>query len=112
MIETQIMPNLIDRVSVGDIVDIRFTTFSLTPFLVIPGKVSTISTDVLIDQKTSVPYYLARVEVDKEGQEKLGNRKMRPGMEVGVIIKTGSRTLLTYLLHPLTRRVAVSLKEE
>ena len=112
LIETQIMPNLIDRVSVGDIVDIRFTTFSLTPFLVIPGKVSTISTDVLIDQKTSVPYYLARVEVDKEGQEKLGNRKMRPGMEVGVIIKTGSRTLLTYLLHPLTRRVAVSLKEE
>ena len=25
---------------------------------------------------------------------------MRPGMEVGVIVKTGSRTLLTYLLHP------------
>ena len=112
LIETQIMPNLIDRVAVNDIVDIRFTTFSLTPFLVIPGKVSTISTDVLIDQKTGTPYYLARVEVDKEGQEKLGNRKMRPGMEVGVIIKTGSRTLLTYLLHPLTRRIAVSLKEE
>ena len=38
LIETQIMPNLIDRVSVDDIVDIRFTTFSLTPFLVIPER--------------------------------------------------------------------------
>ena len=44
--------------------------------------------------------------------KKLGDRKMRPGMEVGVIVKTGSRTLLTYLLHPLTRRVAFSMKEE
>ena len=42
----------------------------------------------------------------------LGKRKMRPGMEVGVVVKTGSRTLLTYLLHPLTRRVAFSMKEE
>ena len=54
----------------------------------------------------------ARVKVTKEGLEKLGKRKMRPGMEVGVIVKTGSRTLFTYLLHPLTRRVAFSMKEE
>ena len=44
--------------------------------------------------------------------KKLGKRKMRPGMDVGVIIKTGARTLRTELLHPLTRRVAVSMKEE
>ncbi len=112
LIETEIMPNLIDRVAVGDAVDIRFSNFSLTPLLVVPGTVMSISTDVLFQDKTNLPYYLARVNVSPEGIEMLGKRKMRPGMEVGVIVKTGSRTLLTYLLHPLTRRVAFSLKEE
>ena len=107
----EIKPNLIDRISVGDDVDIRFTTFSLTPFLVVSGEIVTISSDILMTQKRE-PYYLARVKVTDAGFEKLGNRKLRPGMEVGVVIKTGSRTLLTYLLHPLTRRIAFSLKEE
>ena len=112
LIETEIMPNLIDRVAVGDDVDIRFSNFSLTPLLVVPGKVLSISTDVLFQEKTKLPYYLARVLVTEEGLDMLGNRKMRPGMEASVIVKTGSRTLLTYLLHPLTRRVAFSMKEE
>jgi protease secretion system membrane fusion protein len=33
-------------------------------------------------------------------------------MPVEVIIKTGSRTMLNYLISPLTKRVAASLKEE
>ena len=111
-IEAEIMPNLIDRIDIGDEVDIRFTTFSLSPFLVVTGKVESISADVLTSQKTGAPYYLARVSVTEEGFEKLGKRKMRPGMEAGVIVKTGSRTLLTYILHPLTRRISSSLKEE
>ena len=112
MIEAEIMPNVIDRISVGDLVDVRFTTFSLTPFLVVEGKISSISTDVLLKKGMETPYYLARVQITEEGNNLLGKRKMRPGMEVGVVIKTGSRTLMTYLLHPLTRRVAFSLKEE
>ena len=44
--------------------------------------------------------------------EILGDRKIRPGMNVEIVVKTGSRTLLAYILHPLTRRVARSLKEE
>jgi protease secretion system membrane fusion protein len=37
---------------------------------------------------------------------------MQPGMPVEVVFKTGERSLLTYLLHPLTKRVAAALKEE
>ncbi len=37
---------------------------------------------------------------------------LQPGMPVQVVIKTGERTLLTYLLHPLTKRIAASMKEE
>jgi protease secretion system membrane fusion protein len=37
---------------------------------------------------------------------------MQPGMPAEVLIKTGERSLLTYLLNPLTKRIAASLKEE
>ena len=113
VIETEIMPNLIDRVGLEDLVDIRFTSFSLTPFLVVPGKIISISSDIMDKPKQKTgPYYLARVVLTDEAKEILGDRKIRPGMNVEIVVKTGSRTLLAYILHPLTRRVARSLKEE
>jgi protease secretion system membrane fusion protein len=44
--------------------------------------------------------------------KQLGKRELRPGMPVEVVIKTGERSLLIYLLHPLLKRLAASLKEE
>jgi protease secretion system membrane fusion protein len=32
-------------------------------------------------------------------------------MPAEIIIRTGERTMLTYLLNPLTRRLAASMKE-
>ncbi len=58
------------------------------------------------------PYYLARVSVAPEGLRTLGRRSLQPGMSAEVVIKTGSRSLLTYLLHPLVRRFSTSMKEE
>ena len=51
LIETEIMPNLIDRVAVGDTVDIRFANFSLTPLLVVPGELLSISTSMYYFRK-------------------------------------------------------------
>jgi len=42
----------------------------------------------------------------------LGKRQMQPGMPVQVVIKTGERSLLTYLLDPLIKRITVSMKED
>jgi protease secretion system membrane fusion protein len=33
-------------------------------------------------------------------------------MQAEVVFKTGERSLLTYLLHPLSKRVAAAMKEE
>ena len=50
--------------------------------------------------------------MQREGLRKLGTRVMQPGMPAEMLIKTGERTLLTYLLHPLTKRVTAAMKEE
>ena len=44
--------------------------------------------------------------------ETLGHRRMQPGMPVQIVIRTGERTLLAYLMHPLVKRIAASMTEE
>jgi protease secretion system membrane fusion protein len=112
LIEARVPPHLIDRVRSGLPVDVRFSSFAHTPQLVVEGDVKSVSGDLLTDQQTGISYYLARVGVTQEGYKKLGNRQLHPGMPVEVVFLTGERTLLTYLLSPLTKRMAASMKEE
>lgn len=113
VLETKIAPYLIDRVKIGDEVDVRFSSFANSPQLVVTGVLKTLSTDAITDNtQDAIPYYLARVHVTEAGLKSLGSRKMQPGMPVEIVIKTGSRTLLQYLVSPLTRRIAASMKEQ
>ena len=113
LLETKVLPNMIDRVHAGMPVDVRFSAFAHTPQLVVEGKVLSVSSDVVSDGAANPqPYFLARVTVTPEGLKTLGKRQMQPGMPVEVVFKTGERSLLTYLLSPLTKRVAASMKEE
>ena len=112
LLEAHVAPHLIDRVQTDLPVDVRFSSFAHSPQLVVDGKVVSISGDLLTEPQTNVTYYLARVEVTPEGLKRLGKRQLQPGMPVEVIFKTGERSMLTYLLHPLTKRLAASMTEE
>jgi len=113
LLEAHIPPHLIDKVQSGLPADIRFNTFAHSPQLVVEGKILSVSGDLLSDpQAPQFSYYLARVQVTPAGMKTLGQRQMQPGMPVEIVIKTGERSLLTYLIHPLTKRMAASLKEE
>jgi protease secretion system membrane fusion protein len=112
LLETRVQPNLIDRVRAGMLVDVRFSSFSHAPQLVVQGKLASVSGDLLTDPQTNTPYYLARVTVTPDGLKALGKHQMQPGMPVEVVFRTGERSLLTYLLHPLSKRLAAAMKEE
>lgn len=114
LLEARIEPHLIDKVHAGLPTDVRFTAFAHSPQLVVQGEVQSISHDLLTEQQGGmmVSYYLARVKVTPEGMKTLGARQLQPGMPAEVIIKTGERSLLKYLLSPLSKRMAASLKEE
>lgn len=113
LLETRIAPHLIDKVHAGLAADVRFSTFAHSPQLVVEGKVLSVSGDLLADpQNPQAAYFLARLEVTPEGMKTLGQRQLQPGMPAEVVIKTGERSLLKYLLSPLTKRMAGSMKEE
>lgn len=112
LLETRVQPHLINSVQAGMPVDVRFSSFAHSPQLVVQGKLVSVSGDLLTDPQNGAGYYLARVAVTPEGLKKLGKRQMQPGMPVEVVFRTGERSLLTYLLHPLTKRIAASMNEE
>jgi protease secretion system membrane fusion protein len=111
LLEARVAPNYIDRLHAGLPVDIRFSSFAHTPTLVVDGKVVSISNDLLTDQATNQSYYLARVEVTPEGRKQLGGRQLQAGMPTEMVFRTGERSMLTYLLGPLYKRMAASMKE-
>jgi protease secretion system membrane fusion protein len=114
LLEAKIPPHLIDAVQPGLPTDVRFSAFAHSPQLVVEGKVLSVSADLLAEQTPMgmMSYFLARVQITAEGMKGLGKHQIQPGMPAEVIIRTGERTVLTYLLHPLTRRVASSMKEQ
>ena len=116
ILDAKIPPHLIDKIHVGQDADIRFSTFANSPQLLLEGKIKTVSSDLIVDQgrggQPPSSYYLARVSITPEGMKALGSRRLQPGMPVQIVIRTGERTLLTYLMHPLVKRIAASMKEE
>lgn len=113
LLEAHIPPHLIDKIEVGLLADVRFNTFAHSPQLVVEGKVLSISGDLMVDpQNPQFSHFLARLQITPAGKKVLGTRQLQPGMPAEIIIKTGDRSLLTYLLNPLTKRLAGSMKEE
>lgn len=112
-VDAQVPPTVIDKVKVGQIVDMRFTTFNQNVTPVIPGIVTLVGADKMpaaAGGDKSQDFYLAQVQATPEGLKQLGNLKIIPGMPVDVIFKTGERTFLGYLAKPLTDKFAGAFK--
>lgn len=114
LLDAKVPPQVIDRIKVGDVTEVRFQAFANSPQLVVKGKLVSLSGDAVTEAVGNMAhsFYLARVELTPEGLKALGNRTMQPGMPAEVLVKTGERSLLTYLLHPLLKRVASAMTEE
>ncbi len=112
ILEARVPPQMIDRIHKGLIADVRFSAFANSPALVVQGKVTSISSDVITDPRTGIPFYLGQIAITPEGVKQLGNHEMQAGMPAQVVFRTGERTVLTYLLHPFLQRLAASMKEE
>ncbi len=112
IIDAQVSPLDIDRVSVGLLAEVRFSAFkqAITPKM--QGKVINLSADRLTDEKTGAPYYQAQVELTPESYEKLGDLELVPGMPAEVFINTGERTVFEYLMQPISNAFARAFIED
>ena len=75
------------------------------------GSVSQISADVTTDQRTNQSYYTIRIAMSSDQTARLGDVKIMPGMPVEAFVKTGDRTLLSYLMKPLSDQMNRAFRE-
>ena len=101
-IEARLQPNDIDQVQAGQKALIRFSAFNqrVTPQLV--GLVSYVSADVSHDQQTNAAYFTVRMTLPDDERRRLAGLQLVSGMPAEVFMQTGSRTMMSYLLKPIT----------
>lgn len=124
----RIQPIDIDQVHLGQQAVLRFSAF---PARVTPeyyGHVKRVSADAVVDEATGISYYEVELTLDElvsvaNGKEtqivetdssvrSLGGLNITPGMPVEVHIRTTDRTVISYLVKPVSDFFYRSLREE
>jgi protease secretion system membrane fusion protein len=110
--EAQLPPQYIDRVHPGLAADVHFDAYvSLANRPVLAGVVEVVSADVLTEPRSGAQFYTLRVRIPAAETSKLRHITLYPGMQCTVMIKTGERSFLNYLMRPILRRFTVALTE-
>ncbi|MDH0647029.1 HlyD family type I secretion periplasmic adaptor subunit [Pseudomonas sp. GD03858] len=112
LVDARASVELVDRLRPGLPVELLFAAFNQSTTPRVPGEVTLVSADRLLDDKTQQPYYQVRIKVSEQGLRQLAGLDIRPGMPVEAFVRTGERSLLNYLFKPLLDRVHVALAEE
>jgi HlyD family secretion protein len=112
LIEARLQPKDIDQVRSGQTAFVRFSSFNqrVTPQLT--GTVSFVSADTSRDQQTNTSYFTVRVVLPDEERRRLGGLQLVPGMPAEVFMQTGSRTMMNYLLKPISEQMNRAFVEQ
>jgi HlyD family type I secretion membrane fusion protein len=111
IVEAQLQPTDVDQVQPGQAAIIRLPAFNQRTTPELMSHVTTISADLTRDEVTGANYYLAQLLIGERELTKLEDKKLVPGMPVEAFIQTGERTILSYLLKPMTDHIAHVFKE-
>jgi epimerase transport system membrane fusion protein len=112
-IKARVAPTEIDRISPGQKADVRLSAFNFQAAHVIESEVVTISADTFEDENTGESYYEVRLRLTEQGTTTMAEQEMFlvPGMPAEVMISTGERTVLKYLLDPFIRLSEKAFRE-
>jgi HlyD family secretion protein len=110
-VEAKIAPSDIDQLWPGQPVSLRFSAFNQRTTPQINGTLERTSPDITTDERTGMSYYTARISTTHDEIARLGDIKLVPGMPVESFIKTKERTVMSYLVKPLSDQIARAFRE-
>jgi len=110
-VEAKVNPQDIDKLQIGQKTLLRLSAFNQRTTPELNGLVTRVSPDVTTDQRTGQSYYTIRVSMPPEEVARLGDVKMIPGMPVEAFVQTGDRTMLSYLIKPLSDQLMRTFRE-
>jgi len=110
-VEAKVNPQDIDKLQIGQKTLLRLSAFNQRTTPELNGVVTRLSPDVTTDQRTGQSYYTIRVSMPPEEIARLGDVKLIPGMPVEAFVQTGDRTMLSYLVKPLSDQLMRTFRE-
>ena len=112
VVEVKLSPTDIDMVHVGQVAFIRFSALNQRTTPEIEGIVQRVSADLSRDQsQPTQAFYTVRVALTKSGLVQLKGVSLVPGMPAEVQLTTGYRTMLSYLMKPMSDQLARAFRE-
>ncbi|MCG2586646.1 HlyD family type I secretion periplasmic adaptor subunit [Massilia sp. TS11] len=115
--EVQIDAADVGYVKKGALTHIKIDAFPFQKHGIVDGKVRTISEDSFRREQAtpgavSDSYYLSRIAYGTPKLKSMGEHaRLLPGMTVTAEIKVGTRSVMSYLLWPLTKAMDESIRE-
>jgi HlyD family secretion protein len=115
--EVQIDSLDIGYIKPGAVTHLKVDAFSFMKHGMLEGKVRTISQDSFKRDATDKngggmdAYYLSRIQYKGDLKKMTEGTRLLPGMTVSAEIVVGHRTVMSYLLYPLTRALDESIRE-
>lgn len=111
VVEAKLPTQDIGYVDAGQPARVRLASAEANRFGSLDGTVVSISPDTLLTPEGQ-PFYKVRIETDTTFFESYGYRyNLFPGMQVSVSIRTGTRTVMEYLLDPYLSRLSSAMRE-
>ncbi len=113
LVTARISPLDIDNVLPGQETEVRLVAFKSTLTPIMLGTVESVSSDIITpDRPSEQPYFLGRIRVPEENMTDEVRAGLTPGMPADVVIVNGERSVLNYLIAPLSDAIAKSLNEQ
>ena len=109
--ELRIDPTAIDQIFVGQTAKVQFPAFDMKTEPVLFGELTGISPSTLSDPATGQTYYRATLGLPEEELARLGEVQLVPGMPVQAFMQTGARSVLSYLVKPMTDQLKLAFRE-
>lgn len=105
VISTEVDPTQIDRVYIGQSARIRFPTVDANATPEVEGAVRMISADAVTNATSGRPFYLVEVSLQDDLSQ------LPAGVPAQVLLKTGPRTIASYLTKPIADYWTLGMRE-
>jgi adhesin transport system membrane fusion protein len=113
LVEAMVRPQDIGSVRMNQDARVNITAYDPAVYGALEGKVVSISPDALLNERTGESFYVVRVRTTKNALENARGQPLPigPGMVAEVNLLGDKRSVLSYLLSPITRLRETAFRE-
>ncbi len=116
VVEAHVAPKDADDIRVGKSVEIKFPSIHDRHLRATKAVLTKLSPDAFVDEKTGAPFFLAEASLTPESLRALqaadqGAFELKPGLPAQILIPLRKRTVLQYLMDPITDSLWRSFRE-